>query len=133
MLKKEEGFTLIELLASLVILSVVLLTFSSIFTQNSKISTNNTEKLIVTNLADAYLQRLIIEGEKIPSNSNGDIEKIDTISMNNKQYEVTVTGTQNEEEKNMHMQNILVTVKAPDSTSKASVEGYVKYHETIIE
>jgi prepilin-type N-terminal cleavage/methylation domain-containing protein len=49
--KNPLGFTLIEILVTLVILSIVLLSFMSFFTQSSLFTQKNNEKLTAINLA----------------------------------------------------------------------------------
>lgn len=50
-LNKEDGFTLIEVLASLVILSIILITFFSFFNQALLFSSKNEDRLVAYNLA----------------------------------------------------------------------------------
>lgn len=57
----EKGFTLIEVLASLVIISLVLMSFMGIFANTNKLAVRNSEKLVVINLADAYLERVKVD------------------------------------------------------------------------
>lgn len=54
-LSNEKGMTLIELLGSLVILSIVLIGFFSVFTQSAKMQNANEEHMIATNLARTAL------------------------------------------------------------------------------
>lgn len=60
-MKDEKGFTLIEVLASLVIISIVLMSFMSIFSNTNALAVSNSEKLVVINLADAYLERVKVD------------------------------------------------------------------------
>ncbi|MGP4071710.1 type IV pilus modification PilV family protein [Piscibacillus sp. B03] len=54
-LSNEKGMTLIELLGSLVILSIVLIGFFSVFTQSAKMQNTNEEQMVATNLARTAL------------------------------------------------------------------------------
>lgn len=56
----NKGFSLVEVLASLVIISIVLVSFMALFTNTNRIAVNNSEKLVVVNLADSYLERVKI-------------------------------------------------------------------------
>lgn len=104
-MNNEKGFTLIEVLASLVIVTIILLAFSQIFISNNQYANKNTEKLVVVNLADAYLERIRVTAmyrEK----------EIDffVFEMNGKAYQVKVESNQTQEEKDRKIQNVVVTV-----------------------
>jgi len=60
-MKDEKGFTLIEVLASLVIISIVLMSFMAIFSNTNALAVSNSEKLVVINLADAHLERVKVD------------------------------------------------------------------------
>lgn len=51
----NKGFTLIEILVALVILSIILLSFMSFFTQSSLFTQKNKEKLTAINLAQEMI------------------------------------------------------------------------------
>jgi prepilin-type N-terminal cleavage/methylation domain-containing protein len=70
----EKGFTLVEVLASLVIISIILMSSVAIFSNTNALAVNNSEKLVVINLADAYLERLKTDPVGTLSNSDNDIE-----------------------------------------------------------
>ncbi|MFD2639234.1 prepilin-type N-terminal cleavage/methylation domain-containing protein [Piscibacillus salipiscarius] len=55
-LNNQKGITLIELLSSLVILSIVLIGFFSVFTQSASMQNTNEEEMIATNLARVALE-----------------------------------------------------------------------------
>ncbi len=55
-LNKEKGMTLIELLSALVILSIVLIGFFSVFVQSANMQTSNEDHLVATNLARKALE-----------------------------------------------------------------------------
>ena len=61
MVNNQKGFSLIEVIASIVIISIVLLSFFQLFVQSNKTAAANNEKLVVINLADAQLERLKLD------------------------------------------------------------------------
>lgn len=124
-MKNENGFTLVEVLASLVIITIILLSFSRIFIQNNDHANLNTEKLVAIHLADAYLERLRIEGKKVVPNSANNIFKTSML-MNKKTYPIDVKVV-SDTENGLPLQNIVVTVSTSDERSHATVEGYIAY------
>ena len=131
MQNREEGFSLIEVVASLVLVSIVLISFVQIFIQSNKTAVDNTEKIVVINLADAQLERLkidssILEGVKsLPKGSNKTYT-MEAIKLNNKVYSVQVIASVTQEEYERKLINIVVTVSAPNNKTKSSIEGYIK-------
>ena len=135
MKNNQKGFSLIEVIASIVIISIVLLSFFQLFVQSNKTAVANNEKLVVINLADAQLERFKLDHTVLT-----DLEKLDSkvlnkkiknfnlepIILNNKFYSVKVLATVSEAEENLKIVNIVVTVTAPNGKTKSSVEGYVK-------
>lgn len=122
-MNNEQGFTLVEVVASLAIITIILLSFSSIFITNNKQAITNNEKLVIINLADAQLERIRAIAEKIDATT----EIPESIVMNNKTYLITVDYEQTVEEQKMGIQNVLVTVSTDDNKLSTSVEGYVVY------
>ena len=126
----EKGFSLIEVIASIVIISIVLLSFFQLFIQSNNTAVANNEKLVVINLADAQLERL-----KLNYSSLTDIDKLTSLNkktyeitpivLNSKTYNTQVLASVTTEEKNLGLVNIVVTVTAPNGKTKSSVEGYV--------
>lgn len=64
---KQDGLTLIEVLVSIVILSIILTTFFSFFSQSMTFSGKNEEKLVAYNLAS---KTLIVVEEKYSEEVN---------------------------------------------------------------
>lgn len=126
MIKKtnEHGFTLIEVVASLLIISIILLTFSQFFIQNYKTANRNIEKLVVVNLADGYLEHLKVERL---SPSGFSTSSPTELQVNDKTYTLSIAYSQNMREENMKLMNVVVTVQAQNSPTKGVVEGYVPY------
>ena len=146
---KERGFSLIEVVASIVIIAILLISFSQLFIQANKTAAYNNEKLVTINLADAALARLQEETfAKNPSFTNVNNYFMDTsikeptekkpplaILMNGKSYSITYTASQNSKkelitnstysEKELDLIKVVVTVTAPDGKIKGSSEGYV--------
>lgn len=131
--KNEKGLTLVEVLAALVILSIVLMSFTALFANTNRMAVSNNEKLVVINLADAYLERA-----KITPSDYIDVypptKLIESkqkppffMTMNNKTYEVLVKI---KKDASLPLLNIVVTVKAVDSNISSSVEGVVPYEKT---
>lgn len=144
-MKNERGFTLVEVLAALVILSIVLMSFTAVFANTNRIAINNSEKLVVINLADAYLERIKINpaefiGTIPPAMANcpppETAKKCATITVspppppiNGKSYPVTIRIKQDANEKNLLLLSTVVTVRSPDKKVSSSVEGYVSYEK----
>ena len=129
----EKGFSLLEILGSLVILTIIFLSFFQIFINSNKIATVNNEKLVMIYLADANLERVKLNPfEHLPkidpkSTSLYMESKAHTISLNDKEYTVILNTTQNLKEKELNMFNIEVKVTTNTNKSSSSVEGYVIY------
>lgn len=56
-MNNQRGFTLLEVVASIVIISIILLSFAQLFIQSNKTAAYNNEKLVTINLADAMLAK----------------------------------------------------------------------------
>ena len=132
-MKNKKGFSLVEVLASILLLSIVLISFSSFFIQTNKAAVTNNEKLVVINLADAVLERLKIDDspELLDKLLNSyevpfpfELEK-----MNGKDYSASIKASQNVDEKDIKLINVVVTVTAANGKTKSSVEGYVSYDD----
>ncbi|MGI2326457.1 type IV pilus modification PilV family protein [Planococcus sp. YIM B11945] len=144
-MKNEQGFTLVEVLASLVIISILLMSFMAVFANTNKAAVHNSEKLVVINLADAYLERI----QASPSEFLGALPPTLTTSacqplesgkkckvipvtpaptpINGKSYNVIVKVKQSDPDKTLSLLEVVVTVEAVKSKVSSSVEGYVSY------
>ena len=126
-MKQEDGFTLIEVVASLVILTLILMFFSSIFVQNNKVAIRNSDKLVVTNIADAYLERLKVQKFEKTANCSGmeGSTFYEEYELNNYKYDVEIQrlNTFND------MCNTIVTVTGKDGKATGVVEGYVNFKQ----
>lgn len=69
-LKKQNGFTLIEILASIIILSIILITFFSFFSQSINFSKANEEEYAAIHLAEQIWVNLNKSVDNSPSNPN---------------------------------------------------------------
>ena len=126
----ERGFSLIEVVASIVIIGLVLISFSQLFIQSNKTAVYNNEKLVLINLAHAELERTRNDPFALfskPSTSTINATKSKIIPLNNRNYNVTIKATQSTDELKYKIFDVLVTVKPEKSNSKSSVEGYVVY------
>lgn len=145
--KNEKGISLIEVVASVVIITIVLISFAQLFIQSNKTAAYNNEKLVTINLADAALAKLKSETfTKNSANSNVNDYFVDnkepnatkkkpplSIEMNGKSYSVSYNATQstkkvtnsNNSEKDLNLIKVVVTVTGPNGKIKGSSEGYV--------
>ncbi|WP_033543613.1 type IV pilus modification PilV family protein [Planococcus sp. CAU13] len=57
-LKNNDGLTLVEILAALVLLSIVLITFMSFFTQSAKFTASNEETLTAIQVAEDVVAKV---------------------------------------------------------------------------
>lgn len=138
----ENGFTLVEVLASIVIISVILLGVVNLFSFTSKTAVSNNAKLVTTHLAKATLERVNIQQESyFPLHEVGEEERTYTKSecqayencqpklyqlhVNDQTYDVELKVSQNEDEKELHLINVMVEVKLSKQNIKSTVEGYV--------
>lgn len=122
LLKEEKGLTMLEVVASIAVLAIILLSFSQLFIQNNAVANKNTEKLVVINLADAYLERIKVAHEQPSADPY-------IVTLNDKEYMMTVdTSKTTLEESAMKLVNVIVTANSPDGQTKGVVEGYVAYN-----
>ncbi|MFJ5768462.1 prepilin-type N-terminal cleavage/methylation domain-containing protein [Psychrobacillus sp. NPDC093180] len=132
-MKNEKGYSLLEVLGSLVILTIVLISFFQIFVNSNKIAATNNEKLVVIYLADAELERVKFNPfERLPKVTPASLSlykesKTHIISLNDKEYKVKLDASQTTKEKELKMLNVLVTVTSENNKTNSSVEGYVIY------
>ena len=129
-METEKGFTLVEVLASLVIISIVLMSFMAIFSNTNKLAVGNSEKLVVINLADAYLERVKVQPDEyieFPSATKCNSKEMPSFiyNINDKDYNIKVNASQDSDECNLSLINVVVTVTAINSNMSSSVEGYI--------
>jgi len=143
-IQNPKGFTLIEVVASIIIITIVLLSFSQIFIQANRTAVTNTEKLVTINLADALLARVrantYTKASDIQSyfidntQSNKKLKNPPLeIDLNGKTYTVSYKASQNTaksknasfSEKDLNLIKVIVTVTSPNGKTKGSSEGYV--------
>lgn len=148
-LKSQRGISLVEVVAAIVIIGIILISFSQLLIQSNKLAHKNTEKLVTIQLADAMLERL----KANPSENSSILEKIKPycpgdntlikpedqvtteIVMNSKTYHVTYFPSQcsksntfqntTNTDLNLKLVRVVVTVTAPNGKTKGSTEGYV--------
>ena len=137
LLKNNRGASLLEVVASLVIITIILLSFSQFFLQAKKTAAYNNEKLVTINLADAALVKL--QNQQIAKTTDPDLNKYfekatieKTITMNDKTYRIDYkpeqsdTKYQNRSEIELGLIKVEVTVYSPDNKTKGVTQGYVK-------
>lgn len=150
-IKSNKGLTLVEVVASIVIISIVLLSFSYIFIQTNSTAAKNNEKLVAINLADAMLAKAQAKSYKkitapgatlrdyFPDPTGKSLEeKKNTdpplaIEINSRIYEVNYDPSQsnsnhtnsNYSEEQLNLIKVIVTVTSQDGKTKGSSEGYV--------
>lgn len=133
-----EGFTLVEVLASIVIISIILLGVVQLFNFTNKTAVSNNVKLVTTHLAKATIERMKIQSEDyfLPEQINGEPITKDNcqitncttlyqLTVNDETYDVAVIVNQNDEEVELHLINVIVTVIHANKDIKSTVEGYV--------
>ncbi|MBP3949660.1 prepilin-type N-terminal cleavage/methylation domain-containing protein [Bacillus suaedae] len=146
--KDQKGFTLVEILVSLVLLSIVLLSFLTIFTYTNQVAVRNNDTLVAVNLAKLTLARLksdpfsyiespnlspspsYVLGTKAYNHSSCTNETCESFYqplVNDRVYAVSITASQSTSEKTNHLINVHVTVTLPETPISSKVEGYVIY------
>ena len=140
-IKNNKGFSLIEVIAAVVILSIILLSFSQLLIQANKTANLNNEKLVVINLADGVLVKL--QAKPIQKNDSYNYDEVQNyfndasyekeIALNGKKYTVSYVATQENSahtnttntEVTLNLINVIVTVTSSNGKTKSSTEGYV--------
>jgi prepilin-type N-terminal cleavage/methylation domain-containing protein len=147
----NKGFTLLEVLVSLVILSIIILTFANFFLLSNKTAVSNNDDLVAVNLAKATLEKIQInpflyikdprdgnidyENNPITFNidncpvNNSSCQNLFSSTINNETYSISVTASQksSDGDKNLNLINVVVEVKLDNSKPMISskIEGYV--------
>jgi len=145
-IKSQKGFSLIEVVASIVLISIMLLSFAQLFIATNKTATVNIEKLVTVNLADAVLAKLKSDpltkiatkdlNDYFKDTSEPDAKKKNPpleIDLNGKTYTITYTPSQNSNkyvnsdftEKDLTLIKVVVTVTSQNGKTRGSSEGYV--------
>jgi prepilin-type N-terminal cleavage/methylation domain-containing protein len=148
---KNKGFTLIEVLASIVLLSILILTFSNSFVFSNRTAVSNNDNLAAVNLAKATLEKIKndpymyindpktgnidYENNPITFNinncpiNNRPCQNLFSVTINNKTYNISITASQNaaKGDKNLNLINVLVQVNSVNSTPiiSSKIEGYI--------
>lgn len=146
-LKQNRGFSLIEVVVAIVIIGIILISFSQLFIQSNKVAHKNNDRLVTIQLADAMLARLraapFSHNNTITNPNDYFIDQTQTdetkknpptlIKLNGKLYKVVYRASQSTRnidtssysEKDLKLIKVVVTVTAPDGKTKGSSEGYV--------
>lgn len=144
--KNEKGLTLVEVLASIVIISIILLGVFSLLTFTNKTAVSNNAKLVSINLAKATIERMKVkpddyfynfeelkaktaEFEVVYDHEDCHTSECDLYLpvVNDQTYHVEITVSQTDEERDLKLLNVVVTVSLAERNIKSVVEGYVNY------
>ena len=104
-MKNDKGLSLVELLVSIVILSIVIVSFMSFFSQSMKSSRIIEEKLAAINIAEAILSN----AKKNPEETLKLLME-QQIELNKKNYYAEISITQSSEEKKLALKRIQVKI-----------------------
>lgn len=133
-LKNNQGFTLVESVASIVLITIALISFYYLYINSHKTATSNYDQLVAINLAEAELERIKLtpfEAEYLPSIDEHSptysyiLNKEKELYTGGDPYHLEVVATQTSEEKNNKLINVVVTVSY--NKKKSTVEGYINY------
>lgn len=148
--KNEKGVTLVEVLASIVIISIILLGVFSLLTFTNKTAVSNNAKLVSINLAKATIERMkvkpddyfynfeelkaktaefevVYDHEDCHTSETSECETLYLPVVNDQTYHVEITVSQTDEERDLKLLNVVVTVSLAERNIKSVVEGYVNY------
>lgn len=133
LLKNNNGFTLFETVASIVIITLALISFYHLYINSHKTATFNKDHLVAINMAEAELERIKLspfEPDYLPpidpsTTYNKTINKVKELYTGGDTYALEIIATQNSVEKNNKLINVVVTVEY--NGKKSTVEGYVRY------
>ena len=130
-MENQRGLTLIEVLGSLVIISIVLLSFFQLIINSNSSATRNNEKLVMIYLAEAELERLKINPfENLPLVDKDTLYKANhtnELLFNGEVYNISITAYQDQKEKELKLFNAIVRVTSLSNNTSSSIEGYVIY------
>ena len=141
LIRQQDAMTLIEVVCSVVIIGIILISFTQLIIKANETTAYNNDKLVTINLADAALAKL--QGttlKKDPSITNFNQYFVEsngvpsTIQLNGNSYTVSYQASQTNSsfyaggntEKDLNLVKVVVTVEAPGGKKSSSSEGYVK-------
>ncbi|MDQ0300214.1 prepilin-type N-terminal cleavage/methylation domain-containing protein [Salibacterium salarium] len=132
-MKNQNGLTLVEVLASITILSIVILTFLSFFSQSMIFSQQTEDNLTAVNAAEKEMTRIKYnppEESECPGN---------VLDVNDKQYYSCVElSTDNNEltneanELGLHLVHVKIYTDSnfnPDSEPQSELYGYIEVEQ----
>lgn len=138
----NNGVTLVEVLASIVIISIILMGVFSLLTFTNKSAVSNNSKLVAINLAKASIERMkmqpenyfrfedVTATEKIYTKNNcvpANCDDLFELTVNDQVYDIEIQISQQPDEKELELIDILVTVTLHERNIKSTVEGYINY------
>lgn len=144
--KNQQAFTLVEVAASLTIISIILLGAYQLMISTNETAVYNNQRLVAINLGKSTMDRVKMEpfsyfnppDENVnlnedeyeytdvncePENCQGLYNAI----INDKEYSITLTVSQDDDEKRLKLINVLVDVELSEGNISHQVEGYVDY------
>ncbi|WNF35931.1 type II secretion system protein [Bacillaceae bacterium IKA-2] len=129
--QKNKGFTLIEILASFVLLSIVILSFLSFFSQSMMFSVKVGDKLTAINVAERALNDLKMESLDDNRGYKYINDSTSLFNMNNKDYYIRHFELSTDE--NLELITLYVEIFVddpalnPELTPETEVYGYREY------
>lgn len=132
-LKNNQGFTLVEAVASIVLITLTLISFYHLYISSHKTATFNNNHLVAINMAEAELERIKLspfEPDYLPpidptSTYNEKITRVKELYAGGDTYNLEIIAKQSATEKDNKLINVVVTVEY--NGKKSTVEGYVRY------
>lgn len=138
-IRNQSGFSLLEVVASVVILSIILISFFQLIIQSNTVVQHNSDRFVLINLADAELERLQAMQFTSIEQFNQYISSRTTQTIADKQFSVQINkeaakritspnGTTTANEATLNLYNVTVTVSETigKKTSSSVAEGYVE-------
>lgn len=142
-IKEETGFSLIEVVASVVIISIALLSCIQLIIHTNKTADLNNDKLVAINLADGILEKLkattITQDTSITNVNDYFHSEPTTMSINGRDYTISYSASQSTTqpsssaaytEEQLNLIKVVVTVTSPNGKTKGSSEGYVSIEQS---
>lgn len=154
-MKDSGGASLVEVVASLLILSVLLLTFFNLFVFTNKAAHSSQDKLIGTYLAKATLERVkadplsyidppdsaapppyagktkddpyVYSYDVCKAKNFRDCETLYLPLVNGKTYEIYLYVYQDVSDRRLNLINVAVQARLEDKGIASTVEGFVRY------
>lgn len=135
----QSGFSLIEVVASVVILSIILISFFQLIIQSNTVVQHNSDRFVLINLADAELERLQVLQFTTIEQFDQYISSRTSQTIADKEFSVQIKkeaakritsqsdiNVANEATLNLYNVTVTVSETIGNKTSSSVAEGYVK-------